>query len=590
MADARRTRDYDPELTFLNDPSYAPLDQIGTSGGGLSAEGLSLPGATAPLDNRVQPMDFSDLGLQTGSSLLPQYANRDDDAFKGPGEQLMSGLGQIGSALGNDIRDGFNAITPDQSTIDNIAMRLQRAHAIGQGTLPYYLQEQMARQQMEQAQDVMGMKRQQLAQQLQQHQQGAKDKEWDDMFGIITNPNLSDPQRMKLLKTRGQSSQIAFEAAQSINEKMLGKFNRLVKSGALPRSAEEYAEGLKSGDVGWDHIAADIDIAEKSEKEETQALASENAQQKKVQKLIDLLHTNPQVLKATDLNLLKKYHDEQEQRSLLIEELKGKLTKQSFDNQKAPIELANAQADLAFKQNAPREAYSAPMGANQTVTGLYDPKTQQTERMIGKKAPLVEVNTGTKASEEAQKRFMDKAAENYDRLRNVPDALKNIEEAKLLIPSAKNFMGPAGETLLESAKFLNNRLGMQLDAKGVKSAEELRSRIFFNIMDNLKKLDAQPSQQQQQVMQDSLGKLGTDPKAMSSILDAYGDSLRRKVDLHNKEIESSERRGVQFPFDAKVKLDPKAGSKLQQEFVETRVTKDGRKLGKTKDGKIVEIK
>ena len=169
-------------------------------------------------------------------------------------------------------------------------------------------------------------------------------------------------------------------------------------------------------------------------------------------------------------------------------------------------------------------------------------------------ATQVNVNTLDTASAEAQKKFMDSARTTYDQLKAAPTLLANIEKAKALIPGAKGFMGTGGETLLEATKFLNNRLGLKIATEGIKNAEELRSRIFFNIMDNLKKMDAQPSQMQQQIMQDSLGKLGTDPNALGSVLDAYADTIRSKVDTYNTEVSGAEKRGVKFPYKPQITL------------------------------------
>jgi hypothetical protein len=168
----------------------------------------------------------------------------------------------------------------------------------------------------------------------------------------------------------------------------------------------------------------------------------------------------------------------------------------------------------------------------------------------------VNVNSFTPASEVAQAEFMKSNRANYDALRNSPTVLRNIEAAKALIPSAKGFMGTGGETLLEAAKFLNNRLGMNVNTQGVKDAEELRSRVFFQLMENLKKMDAQPSQMQQTMMRDALGKLGTDPNALGAVLDAYGDVVKDKVSLHNAETQSALERGVKFPYDPIIKLPP----------------------------------
>lgn len=170
--------------------------------------------------------------------------------------------------------------------------------------------------------------------------------------------------------------------------------------------------------------------------------------------------------------------------------------------------------------------------------------------------PLVQIDTGTK---EADKEFIKETRENFSRLRDAPTALKNIEEAKLLIPKAGVFMGTGGGTLLESAKFLNNRLGLQIQTEGIKSAEELRSRVFFQILENLKKMDASPSQKQQEVMMQALGNLDTDPNALSSILDAFGDAVRDKVATHNTIVTDAEKRGTKFPHRVTVDIPAKAG-------------------------------
>ena len=185
---------------------------------------------------------------------------------------------------------------------------------------------------------------------------------------------------------------------------------------------------------------------------------------------------------------------------------------------------------------------------------------QKDIRNAGATRVQTNVNAFTPASEAAQTEFMKSSRSTYDQLKLAPQAIANIEQAKALIPSAKGFMGPGGEGMLQAAKFLNNRLGTQIDIKGIKSAEELRSRIFFNIMDNLKKMDAQPSQMQQAVMMDSLGKLGTDPNALPDVLSAYEDAIRGKVDLYNREVQGAVKRGVKFPYDPLINMEtPKPG-------------------------------
>jgi len=182
-------------------------------------------------------------------------------------------------------------------------------------------------------------------------------------------------------------------------------------------------------------------------------------------------------------------------------------------------------------------------------------KQKESLAAAGAARTIQNVNTFTPASEEAQKEQMKSIRTNYEALRNAPGTLRNIEEAKALIPAAKGFMGPGGEGLLEAAKFLNNRFGTKIDTEGVKSAEELRTRIFFQIMENLKKMDAQPSEMQQVMMRDALGKLGTDPNALGAVLDAYGSIIRDKVAVHNREVTGSIKSGVKFAYDPMIDIE-----------------------------------
>jgi len=164
------------------------------------------------------------------------------------------------------------------------------------------------------------------------------------------------------------------------------------------------------------------------------------------------------------------------------------------------------------------------------------------------------VNAFTPASEEAQRDFIKSTRATYDTLKSAPGTLKNIEEAKRLIPGAKGFMGPGGESLLDAASFLNNRLGTNIETKGITDATVLRSRLFQGIIENLRKLDANPTENQQNAMRVALGNIGTDPNALPAVLDSFADTVRSKVEMHNAEVGGAVARGVKFPYDPTVKL------------------------------------
>jgi len=160
----------------------------------------------------------------------------------------------------------------------------------------------------------------------------------------------------------------------------------------------------------------------------------------------------------------------------------------------------------------------------------------------------------TPASVQAQQDFVKAAAEERKVLRNAPDTIVNIDAAKKLIPTAKTFMGKGGEPLLAAASFLNNRLGFGISTEGVTDATVLRTRLFEGILDNLKKLDSQPSQEQQRVLSEALGNLGTDPAALEQILNRIGETVRSRVDRFNTDVTDAETRGVKFPFTPQIKL------------------------------------
>ena len=169
-------------------------------------------------------------------------------------------------------------------------------------------------------------------------------------------------------------------------------------------------------------------------------------------------------------------------------------------------------------------------------------------------SPQQNVYAYTPASVQAQQDFVKAASEERKVLRNAPDTVTNIEAAIKLIPTAKTFMGKGGEPLLAAASFLNNRLGFGISTEGVTDATVLRTRLFEGILDNLKKLDSQPSQEQQRVLSEALGNLGTDPAALEQILNRIGETVRSRVDRFNTDVTDAETRGIKFPFTPQIKL------------------------------------
>lgn len=236
------------------------------------------------------------------------------------------------------------------------------------------------------------------------------------------------------------------------------------------------------------------------------------------------------------------------------------MTATATEAARAPFQLSTVNTQgaptLMTHQQAIEQATGRPMPQPGTITAA------------GVNVPLaagglrLQDQSQSAANTEAGKQFIEEMRQNYAKLRDVPATLANMERGKQLAAGqAAQFMGPLGESRLALTKFFRaNVPGMEnLKTEGVKSAEELQSTLFNQVMDNLKKMDASPSQYQQQVMQEAFGTLRTDPASVPRIMDVFSDILRNRVQLHNQTVESAEKRGTSFPYDVRVKV-PKGGS------------------------------
>jgi len=129
--------------------------------------------------------------------------------------------------------------------------------------------------------------------------------------------------------------------------------------------------------------------------------------------------------------------------------------------------------------------------------------------------------------------------------------------AELSKTEGRKYMGTGGQAFLSAAKFLKNRLGIDVNTKAIVDAEEARTTLFQNVLNNLRKLDAQPSQQQQFIMQEALGNLDTDPDALPRVVQVYEDVIRGRVEQHNREfaeMKANPNLANAFPYSLEIKL------------------------------------
>lgn len=180
-------------------------------------------------------------------------------------------------------------------------------------------------------------------------------------------------------------------------------------------------------------------------------------------------------------------------------------------------------------------------------------------------AAQTRVQAYTPASETLQVEAVKELRDTYKQLKTAPVDIANLRKAAELATSeGRKYMGTGGQAFLSAAKFLKNRLNVEIDPKAISDAEVARSALFQNVLNNLRKLDAQPSQQQQQIMQEALGSLDTDPDALPRVVQIYEDVIRGRVEQHNREVQQVKEKGITMPYDLAIKLPERAATPEQK--------------------------
>jgi len=154
-----------------------------------------------------------------------------------------------------------------------------------------------------------------------------------------------------------------------------------------------------------------------------------------------------------------------------------------------------------------------------------------------------------------QKNMGQTLVKNFESLQSAPQQLQALDKAKQLAANTK-IIGAGADTKLEVAKFFNNNFGMRIAPEDVKNTETLRSTLFANVMENLKKMDSQPSEAQQKMLQDAMGRITTDPNALPQVLDFWRGQLVSKVQEHNRRVKEAQEgpAKLRFPYSISVPM------------------------------------
>ena len=255
------------------------------------------------------------------------------------------------------LNKGLDLITPSPTTqrnvgdvIQNIAMRLEAAGAVGQGRQPLWVQ--MREQQMKQQElnETMGLRRQQAALQVQQFQEQQRQHNWGVAEKLISTGN------MDALQEFSKSFPEVLPIVQGVSKQHLSTLPTLVQEGYLPEEFVQRVMNPGNTPVSPGELSTHVKMA----MDNWQADLKETAKTKQL---------------AVALNTPKEQRKPYQQ--LMVDEHQKKL-----DVQQADIELKNSQAKKAQQEakEGPPD-HSEDNRIHQAMTGLpWAQGTQQTRR------------------------------------------------------------------------------------------------------------------------------------------------------------------------------------------------------------------
>jgi hypothetical protein len=156
-------------------------------------------------------------------------------------------------------------------------------------------------------------------------------------------------------------------------------------------------------------------------------------------------------------------------------------------------------------------------------------------------------------NEQVQLEMGKDLVKEFSNLKSIPSQVQNLDKIEKLAASPA-YLGSGAEAKLAITKLFNNNLGTNVNADKVANTEEMRSALFQSTMENLKKVDAQPSQEQQRIMQEAFGTIGTDPSAIPRIVKVYKDILISKAKEHNDRVTETEEGPAKMKYAHSIKI------------------------------------
>jgi hypothetical protein len=583
------------------DANPAPLGFNPPSAGGMGNE-EGLPQAHRELLDRVfgglqATEDQGQQGRQAAERFHAQFL-----ASQQPPEEggLWQGMKDAGSKGLDLLGQGLNAITPSQDRVNDIAMRFQNAHAIGTGQLPMYMQMQQAQQQMGQQREGLELRRQQLAQHLEGIQEQKRHHNMQVMENLLATGNL------EALKEFGKEYPPAAVLAKATNEADMMEIPSYIEKGWL---SKQEVDDFYSGK--WTPNKAKVRLGQLRKRGEI--VAKHEAETADLREALN-----------GDYNGLDAYHrslvDDYKAKTDLTKAKTGETDSQN-DERKAHAEWLRKQVEMGPEEKHPDRSEinrvalamtgkpfdQLPPGGPEQKRAINEHASRyaQARQNVQFDAPISQKERSNLYSIKGLESLkLDRAPVGITERSARQGEFTHLDEKDEKAVTEFNVAKTTASTLFKTAKHL-------ITAEDPLSASIQRGKLEAGAFTGLDGVAAgyKANKEAFASRMARLVEVGVltqgDVDRWARTFPTFGDtkqSIQGKQALFS-EIQNEAERLLKMKLTGKEgekkrsKLDALLGKAegmgekaLQEEYLETRTTKDGRKLGKTKDGRIVEIK
>lgn len=150
--------------------------------------------------------------------------------------------------------------------------------------------------------------------------------------------------------------------------------------------------------------------------------------------------------------------------------------------------------------------------------------------------------------------------ESRDKAKTAIETIQGIEQARQAIKGGA-FQSTGADMKLGLTKFINANIpGVSIDEAKAGNTDYLKSILGTGLLQQAKTLGSNPSNADATRINDIVGSIGKDPKAMDKILDWRQQMAEQAITRHNNTVDDAESRGMKSPYDLRVKPAQKTAS------------------------------